>query len=311
MSPLVTVFRRDARARAGLWIVGLYVVVAVVGPWFVGDPGALVGRPLQPPSSTHWLGTTGQGQDVLAQLVAGTRHSLLVGLLTGLVVVAFGAVVGVVAGYVGGVVDLVLSWVTQVSLVLPGLPLAIVVAAYLPAGPWTVAAVLVLTGWAWNARVLRSQTLSLRGRDFVVAARVAGDGPARIMATVVAPNLTSLLFAQWMGSVTYAIGAEVGLEFLGLGDVDAVTWGTSLYWAANDAALLTGAWWTFVPAGLASAVFACALVWIGAGLDEVTNPRLQSARPWGRWLRARGVEPNAALQATPVVRDDDRPRSEP
>jgi peptide/nickel transport system permease protein len=307
MSPLVEVFRRDRRARTGLSIFVVYVVVALVGPFVVGDPGALVGVPLQPPSGAHWLGTTGQGQDVLAQLVVGTRNSLFVGLVTGVVVVVVGAVIGVVAGYLGGVVDLVLSWGTQVSLVLPGLPLSIVVAAYLPAGPLTVAAVLVLTGWAWNARVLRSQTLSLRGRDFVVAARVAGDGPVRIMATVVAPNLTSLLFAQWMGSVTYAVGAEVGLEFLGLGDVGAVTWGTSLYWAANDAALLTGAWWTFVPAGLASAVFACALVWIGSGLDEVTNPKLKSARPWGAWLRTRGVDVGAAVAATPVVRDASSP----
>ena len=303
MSPLVEAFRRDGRARTGLVVVVVYAVAAVVGPWLIGDPGALVGVPLQPPSLAHWLGTTGQGQDVLAQLVVGTRNSLLVGLVTGVVVVVVGALIGVVAGYVGGVVDTALSWLTQVSLVLPGLPLAIVVAAYLPSGPMTVAAVLVLTGWAWNARVLRSQTLSLRTRDFVVAARVAGDGPLRIMATVIVPNLTSLLFAQWMGSVTYAIGAEVGLEFLGLGDVGAVTWGTSLYWAANDAALLTGAWWTFVPAGLATAVFACGLVWIGHGLDEVTNPRLKSARPWSTWLRARGVDVGAAVAVTPVVRD--------
>jgi peptide/nickel transport system permease protein len=301
MSPIVEIFRRGARARAGLFIVLSYAIVAVVGPFIVEDPGALVGIPLQPPSFTHWLGTTGQGQDVFAQLVVGTRNSLLVGLLTGGLVVVIGAAVGIVGAYLGGPVDAALSWGTQVSLVLPGLPLAIVVAAYLPSGPLTVAAVLVLTGWAWNARVLRSQTLSLRTRDFVIAARVAGDGPLRIMTTVIAPNLLSLLFAQWMGSVTYAIGAEVGLEFLGLGDVGTVTWGTSLYWAANDAALLTGAWWTFVPAGLASAFFACALVWMGAALDEVTNPRLFSAHPWSVWLKARGHDPVAALAVTPVV----------
>jgi peptide/nickel transport system permease protein len=262
--------RADGRARAGAALLALFAVVGVVGPFLCGDPSALVGVPLQPPSWAHWLGTTGQGQDVLAQTVVGTRNSLLLGLVVGTSVVAVGALLGVVAGYVGGAVDAALSFLTQVSLVLPGLPLAIVVAAYLPAGPPTVAAVLVLTGWAWNARVLRSQVLSLRRRDFVLAARVAGAGPARIVVGVLLPNLASLLFAQLVGSVTYAIGAEVGLEFLGLGDVATVTWGTNLYWAANDAALLTGAWWTFVPAGLCVALFGLGLVLVGGALDELT-----------------------------------------
>jgi peptide/nickel transport system permease protein len=133
---------------------------------------------------------------------------------------------------------------------------------------------------------------------------VAGAGPARIVVGVLLPNLASLLFAQLVGSVTYAIGAEVGLEFLGLGDVATVTWGTNLYWAANDAALLTGAWWTFVPAGLCVALFGLGLVLVGGALDEVTNPRLQSARPWLRWLRGRGVVGDVVAEGvTPVVRD--------
>jgi len=186
---------------------------------------------------------------------------------------------------------------------LPGLPLAIVVAAYLPAGPLTIAAVLIFTGWAWNARVIRSQTQALSRRDFVAAARVAGDRPVRIITTVLLPNLSSLVFAQLIGSVTYAIGAEVGLEFLGLGDVSTITWGTNLYWAANDSALLTGSWWTFVPSGVCIAVLGYGLVLVSSGLDEITNPRLRSARPWGSWLQARGFTPPTAAASTPVVRD--------
>lgn len=128
------------------------------------------------------------------------------------------------------------------------MPLAIVIAAYLPSGPFTVALVLVVTGWAWNARVLRAQALALRRADFVAAAIVAGELDIRILMAEILPNMMSVLVAQVIGSTVYAIGAQVGLEFLGLGDVSRVTWGTMLYWAQNDSALLTGSWWTFVPA---------------------------------------------------------------
>jgi peptide/nickel transport system permease protein len=144
--------RLDRKATAGITILAVFVVVAVVGPWFAGDPGALVGIPLQPPSAEHWLGTTGQGQDVLAQLVVGTRVSLAIGFGVGLVVVLVGALVGVTAGYFGGRVDALLSLLFNVFLVIPGLPLAIVIAAYLPSGPLTLGFVLVVTGWAWNGR---------------------------------------------------------------------------------------------------------------------------------------------------------------
>jgi peptide/nickel transport system permease protein len=278
------------------------VLVAVVGPWLAGDPGALVGLPLQPPSAAHWLGTNGQGQDVLAQVVVGTRVSLAIGFGVGLAVVLFGALVGITAGYFGGRVDALLSVLFNVFLVLPGLPLAIVIAAYLPSGPLTLALVLVVTGWAWNARVLRAQTLALRRRDFVAAAVVAGESNWRILTAEILPNMTSLVVAQTIGSTVYAIGAQVGLEFLGLGDVSTVTWGTNLYWAQNDSALLTGAWWTFAPTGLCVALVGFALTLLNSGFDEVTNPRLVMERAWRAHLLARGRRPE---RSTPVVPDHD------
>jgi peptide/nickel transport system permease protein len=237
--------RHDKRAAVGAGIIVFFVLLAVFGPLFVGDPNDLVGIPLQGPSAEHWLGTTGQGQDVLAQLVVGTRMSLLIGFTVGLTVVFVGALIGVTAGYAGGRVDAALSLLFNVFLVIPGLPLAIVIAAYLPSGPFTIGFVLVVAGWAWNARVLRAQTLALRNRDFVGAAVVAGESSFRIVTSEILPNMTSLIVSQVIGGTVYAIGAQVGLEFLGLGDVSAVTWGTNLYWAQNDSALLTGAWWTF------------------------------------------------------------------
>jgi peptide/nickel transport system permease protein len=290
--------RRDRKASLGAALLGAFLLLGLVGPWLVGSPDTLVGIPLQPPSPAHWLGTTGQGQDVLAQTVVGTRVSLLVGFGVGAAVVLLGALLGVTAGYFGGRVDGLLSLVFNVFLVLPGLPLALVLAAYLPAGPATVALVLVLTGWAWNARVLRAQTLMLRQRDFIAAAVVSGESHLRIITRELLPNMTSLLVAQLIGSAVYAIGAQVGLEFLGLGDVSAVTWGTNLYWATNDSALLTGAWWTFVPTGLCVALVGFALVMLNSGFDELSNPRLQLERAWRGWLRGHG---HPVTRSTPVV----------
>ncbi len=290
--------RRDRKASVGALILVLFALLAVVGPFLVGDPTALVAVPLEPPSSAHWLGTTGQGQDVLAQTVVGTRVSLVIGFGVGILVVLVGSLVGVAAGYFGGRVDGMLSLLFNVFLVIPGLPLAIVLAAYLPSGPLTVAAVLVFTGWAWNARVVRGQTLSLRRRDFVLASVVSGESSLRIITREILPNMTSLLVAQVIGSSVYAIGALVGLEFLGLGDVSSVTWGTNLYWASNDSALLTGAWWTYVPTGVCVALVGFGLVMLNSGFDEITNPRLQMERAWRAHLAAAG---QPASRSTPVV----------
>ena len=293
--------RRDRKAAIGALLVAVFIAIGLVGPWLVADPTDLVGMPLQPPSWEHWLGTTGQGQDVLAQMVAGTRPTLAIGFGVGIAVVLIGALVGVAAGYFGGRVDALLSLLINVFLVIPGLPLAIVIAAYLPSGPLTLGLVLTVTGWAWNARVLRAQTLAQRRRDFVAAAVVAGESEWRIITREILPTMTSLLVAQVIGSTVYAIGAQVGLEFLGLGNVSAVTWGTNLYWAQNDSALLTGAWWTFAPTGLCVALVGFGLTMLNSGFDEITNPRLSLERAWRAFLAARGQEPT---RSTPVVAGD-------
>jgi peptide/nickel transport system permease protein len=292
--------RGDGRGFFGACVLGVFTLVAIAGPWFVGDPSALVGIPLQPPTWAHPLGTNGQGQDVLAQLVAGTRASLLLGFAVGFAVVLLGVLVGVPAGYFGGRTDGVLSIFTNVFLVLPGLALAIVLAAYLPPSPATVALVLVVTGWAWNARVVRSQTLALRRRDFVAAAVVAGESDVRILLVEILPNMLSVLVAQVIGSTVYAIGAQVGLEFLGLGDASRVSWGTMLYWAQNDSALLTGAWWMFVPPGLCVALVGFALTLLNSAFDEISNPRLALERVWRAHLARHGRTPE---RSTPVVRE--------
>jgi peptide/nickel transport system permease protein len=126
--------------------------------------------------------------------------------------------------------------------------------------------------------------MALRDRDFVSAAIVSGERNIRIILIEIMPRMLSLLASSFIGASIYAIGAQVGLEFLGLGDVSTITWGTNLYWASNDLALLTGSWWTFVPTGICIAFVSFGLTLINFGIDEVTNPRLISERNWRKYL---------------------------
>ena len=301
MTGVIQQLTKQRRALVGLVILGCFALLALIGPLFVGDPTAMVARPLSPPSWAHWLGTTGQGQDVLAQTIAGARTTLLIGFTVGFAQVAIGALVGTTAGYASGRVDDVLTLVINVFLIMPGLPLMVIVAAYMPTGSLTIALVLVATGWAWSARVIRAQAMSLRDRDFVLAARLAGENPLRIITHEIVPNLTSLLASAFIGATIYAIGAEVALEFLGMGDVTAVSWGTNLYWASNDSALLTGAWWTFVPTGTCVALVGSALALVNSAIDEIGNPRLRSEHAFEHELRVRGLSPGLS---TPVLRQE-------
>ncbi|EAU62755.1 ABC transporter permease [Stigmatella aurantiaca] len=290
----------NRKASAGAILILFFVLLGLFGPLLVkGDPSAFVSAPHQPPSSEYLFGTTGQGQDVLVQTIAGARTSLAVGFLTGFAVMVIGAAVGMIAGFFGGWIDSVLSFITNVFLIIPGLPMAVVIAAYLKPGPVTIGVVLIITGWAWNARMLRAQILSLREKDFVLAAIVSGEGRLRIIFREVLPNMTSLLMSGFISATVYAIGAQVGLEFLGIGDVSVVTWGTNLYWAANNAALLTGAWWTVVPTGVCVALIGFALVLVNFAIDEITNPRLRAEGTWTRLLKSHDLEPGLS---TPVVR---------
>jgi peptide/nickel transport system permease protein len=268
----------NVKARVGLGVIGFFVLVALIGPLVVHtDPNAFSNALLVPPSATHWLGTTQTGQDVFAQVWLGTRSSVFWGFLTGLIVTVISVLIGLVAGYMGGIVDDVLSFLINVFLVLPGFPLAILLAAYVPVkGPLTVALVIALTSWAFQARVLRAQTLSMRHRDFVEAARSNGESLWRILFFEVFPNEISIVAAGFVSTAIYVILAAAGLEFLGLGDATTVDWGTMFYWAQNNDALLLGAWWWFLAPGLCIAVLGAGLALINFGIDEIANPRLKS-----------------------------------
>jgi peptide/nickel transport system permease protein len=263
----------------GVVITFVFLVLAVIGPWVAPyDPSSVSHSALASPSFSHWLGTTQNGQDVFSQMLYGARASMLVGVGSAVLTTALSVAVGVTAGYVGGIGDEVLSLLANVFLVLPSLPLTIILAAYLPhSGSLGIVFVISATGWAWGARVLRAQTLSLRKRDFVEAARATGERTSRIILRDILPNQVAVIAASFLGTVTGAILTQASLAFLGLTDVTQWSWGTILYWAQVNSALLTEAWWWFVPAGLAIALLGTALSLVNFGIDEFINPRLRQA----------------------------------
>ncbi|MEU9831646.1 ABC transporter permease [Streptosporangium sp. NPDC048047] len=268
------------KIKIGAGILVLFALTAVLGPLLIGaDPAATSGDGLQGPSAEHWLGTTQTGQDILVQIVYGARVSLGVGVLSALIATVLAVAVGLVGGYVGGAVDEALSVLTNIFLVLPALPLIIVLAGYLPQrGVASVAVVIAVTGWAWGARVLRAQTLSVRRRDYVQAARATGEGPLRIVFYEILPVLLPVIATSFLATVVAAILAEAGLSFLGLADLSTVSWGSMLYFAQNGQALLIGAWWWFIPPGLCIALIGTGLALVNFGIDEIANPRLRTVK---------------------------------
>ncbi len=267
----------DRKARIGLALLALLVATALTAPLVAPySPTRNDFARSLPPGGAHLLGTTGSGQDVLSQLLYGGRISLVVALVAGALATVVAMVVGLVGGYLQGLPDEVLGFVTNLTLVIPSLPLMIVLATYLAGGGVSVIIlVVVITGWATGARVIRSQTATLRSRDFVAMAQFSGERLTRIVFREILPNMTSLVAANFFAAATAAVLGEASLEFIGLGDPSTVSWGTMLYWAQNNNALLTGDWTLIFAPGLCVALLATALSLVNFGVDALSNPRLR------------------------------------
>jgi peptide/nickel transport system permease protein len=269
----------NPKVAIGSAIIGFFVLVALIGPFFMPyDPHLQSPLIRGVPSSAHLLGTTQLGEDVFSQLVYGARASVFWGLGTGLAVTFLSITIGLVSGYFGGFVDDLLTLLTNVFLVLPPLPLAIALSSYFERGAFTVAVVITFTSWAWGARLLRAQTLSVRNREFVTAAQASGEKTWRIIFFEIFPNEISIVAANFVSTTLYVVIAIASLEFLGLGDLTSVSWGSMLYWSQKTNALLLGSWWWFVPPGLCIAFLGAGLALINFGIDEVADPRLRAVR---------------------------------
>jgi peptide/nickel transport system permease protein len=278
---ILRAIRSNRKAMIGTFLLLLFTVVAIAPQLFtsVRDPNKRAFDISLYPSWAHLLGTTSFGQDIWAQLVWGTRQTLVVAVAAGLGASVLSVLIGVSAAYLGGVTDGVLSLLIDIFLVLPTFPLIIVIAAYVGSGGfWVIIVVLIVTGWSYGARQLRAQALSLRNRDFLVAARVRGESRAYIIVFEVLPTMTSLITANFLGAALYAVLTAAGLQFIGLGNPSSVSWGTMLYWAKNAEALQTGQqWWVIVP-GLCIALLGAAFALLNYAFDEISNPALRPVR---------------------------------
>lgn len=262
--------------RLGGGLVALVAAVAVLAPLLAPyDPHGLVGPSFAPPSGAHPLGTNATGQDLLSQLVWGTRSSLLVGAGAATLTVGLGVVIGVLAATVGGIVDLVVARVLDVFLALPQLPLLILVAAMVGSGLPTVIVVIGLLGWPMTARIVRSETLSLRHRGHLSAAKGFGGGLAYLLRRHLAPALGPLVVTGFVNTAGLAVLLEAGLAFLGLGDPSRASWGAMLNDALGQQGLYVThqwVWWVLPPAGALTAMV-LGFTFVGVGLEPRLNPR--------------------------------------
>lgn len=259
-------------------LLGMGFVAAFPGLIAPDDPRASAYLPNLGPSSGHLLGTTQLGQDVFSQLIWSTRLTLVVTLVVSVIATFISMIIGVTAAYVGGLTDRALTLLTDVFLILPVLPLLILLSAYLTPGVRSLIIVLTITSWAFQARQLRSQGLSVRNRDFLVSARVRGERPIYIILVEIVPTMTSLLAASFLALAVFEVGFAASLQFLGLGNSGDLMWGTMLYNAQQAAALESGnAWWALAP-GAAVAVMGAGFALLNYAFDEVGNPALRPVR---------------------------------
>ncbi len=274
-----------ARALSGSrqgWL-GLIILVsllfgALMAPWLSPyAPSERVARPFQPPSRHHLLGTNDIGQDILSEIIWGSRASLGTGVVTALAATTVGTAVGIAAGYYGGWVDGLFMRIVDLFLVIPFLPLMILLAAY--AGPsfHHLMLVMVFLMWARPARIIRSQVLTLKSWTYVESARAAGARAGYIMRYHILPGVLSLVVAQLVMTASLAILIEASLSFLGLGDPVQKSWGSILFYAHSRSAFLTGAWvWWILPPGLLITLTVMGFALTGFALDTVLNPRLRA-----------------------------------
>ncbi|MDD1792565.1 ABC transporter permease [Enterovibrio makurazakiensis] len=335
MKALMTLLIGNKKSLAGLIILIIFALVAIFAPVITKHaPDVGTGNPHEYPAfivkaaqenpdgwiaknlannprrlmmsegADHVLGTSRMGRDVWSQLVYGARTSLAVGIGAGVLVCFLATAIGVTAGYFGGKIDDYLSAAMNIMLVVPQLPLLFIIAAFIgEAGPATIAVVIAITSWAWGARVVRAQTLSVREKEFVRAAEVLGEKTWRIIAVEILPNLMSILGASFIGCVLLAIMTEASLSFLGLGDPNSISWGVMLYNVQTSSSMLIGAWWEILAPCFALTMIAVGLSLLNFAVDEIANPQLRSQKGFRLWKKRNKWEKSADHAKRPVFEE--------
>ncbi|MFH0849406.1 MAG: ABC transporter permease [Candidatus Bathyarchaeota archaeon] len=273
------IYRESRIGMFGLVLVFAFIVIALVAPWVAPyDPRALVGRPFERPGEDHILGTDQVGRDIYSQLIWGSRISLMVGLLASAFSVAIGTAIGLLSGYFRGPADSVLMRITDLFITLPNLPFMLILAALIGRSVWNIILVIGITGWTGTARMVRSQTLSIKERPYVEAARSVGARDSQVILRHILPNVLPLVFANAIVGIVDAILAESGLSFLGLGDPTKPSWGLILRYANEAGAIATGRFWFVIPPGVCIMLISIGFAFSSYSLDHILNPRLRERR---------------------------------
>ncbi len=272
-------YRESRIGMFGLILVLAFIAVALAAPWIAPyDPRALVGRPFERPGENHVLGTDQVGRDIYSQLIWGSRISLMVGLFASAFSVAIGTAIGLFSGYLRGPIDTVMMRITDLFITLPNIPLMLILAAIIGRSVWNIIFVIAVTGWTGTARMVRAQTLSIKERPYVEAARSVGARDSQIMFRHILPNIIPLIFANAIVGIVNAILSESGLSFLGLGDPTKPSWGLILRYANEAGAMATGRLWFIIPPGVCIMLIAIGFAFSSYSLDQILNPRLRERR---------------------------------
>jgi peptide/nickel transport system permease protein len=263
-------------------LVGLAILLAIVlfgaiGPLFVDQANANVGavRPRKPPGADYFLGTDSQGRDMWTLLIYATPNTLKMGLIAGFIGVGVGAVLGLIGGQFGGWIDGIIRVISDSLLTVPAIAILVIIAGNIDRmSTFVMALVVASLGWMFTARTVRAQVLTIREKAYVEVARVNGEGPWEILFKEVMPNLMPYIVASFVGTVSGSILAVIGLEALGLGALEEMTLGNTIYWSQQSSAVLRGYWWWWGPPIVMIALIFIGLFLTSVGFDRFANPRL-------------------------------------
>ena len=278
------VFSQNTAAVIGLTMFLIILTIAILAPWIAPyDPYEKVGLPMQPPNEAHLLGTNDVGQDILSELIYGSRISLLIGFIAAVVATLIGTLVGMIAGYYGGLIDEALMRATDVWLSFPGLLLTIFLATVLIRTPiggkiiYTVIFAIALNAWPGVARLVRSVTLKIKELPYIEAAKAIGASNRRILLKHIIPNATPIILVAVLTRIDSAMLTEASLSFLGIGDPTVKSWGMIIHYAMIRNAIVIGMWWWFIPPGLMISLSVLSIILISMGIEEYINPRLRES----------------------------------
>ncbi len=278
MKHMIKTAFESARFKFGFCIFIAVLLFAFGFPLFSDiDPLDMTGMMFESPGGEHLLGTDNFGRDVLAELAAGTRSSIIIGILAGTIATCIGLTIGLLAGYVGGLVDNILSSITNVFVVIPSFVILVLISVSISSRDFmTTALVIGITAWPWTARAVRSQTTSLRNRDHVNMSKISGHGLVRIIIRDILPYVASYVVMAFILQVASGIISEASISMLGLGPQNTATLGLMMHWSVQFSGLSNGAWWSFLPVVLLVSLITFSLNLMNTGLDQIFNPQIRS-----------------------------------